>query len=223
MSASEFLEQFSAGDVSPLERGMAESARQDAVEAVEAERQQAEKQVAAETRAESMLLAERQLGSPLAEMSRARAAYSAADDEVADLAARLQKATARRDSAQRNLEFFASRAQQAAGLASRSAPDAIGAAVTRAQEALREEASVRRVERMLASRTASRAGRRPFVSRGLGDGHFDVPGCPDCIKAGATAEESVLIHLDPRPVSDNTAAATEAERLLQGRGRVIYR
>jgi hypothetical protein len=42
----------------------------------------------------------------------------------------------------------------------------------------------------------------PFgsVSRGVGDGHFDVPECRECVAAGATAEESLLIHNDPQPL-----------------------
>jgi hypothetical protein len=41
---------------------------------------------------------------------------------------------------------------------------------------------------------------RPFAgrsaSRALGDGEFDVPECLQCVSAGATAEESALMHLD---------------------------
>jgi hypothetical protein len=46
-------------------------------------------------------------------------------------------------------------------------------------------------------REVSRSSRPFDVSRGLGDGDFDVPDCAECVKAGATAEESALIHLDP--------------------------
>jgi hypothetical protein len=58
------------------------------------------------------------------------------------------------------------------------------------------------VREKMAAAEAGRPGSRPFasVSRGVGDGHFDVPECGDCVAVGATAEESLLIHQDPQPL-----------------------
>jgi hypothetical protein len=66
------------------------------------------------------------------------------------------------------------------------------------------EAAVSRARAVLAEVTQSQvAGTRerpPFASRGVGDGHFDVPECGECVAVGATAEESLLIHQDPQPL-----------------------
>jgi hypothetical protein len=88
----EWLGQFAADDVSPLQRAMVESARDDARAAAQAQRSQAEREAERERRTESMLFAERQLGNPLANMSAARSMYAEATDEVAEARTRLEKA-----------------------------------------------------------------------------------------------------------------------------------
>lgn len=67
-----------------------------------------------------------------------------------------------------------------------------GAASRRAHETFRQ------VTRAKLARAETRSP-RPFgsVSRAFGDGHFDVPDCPDCAAAGITSEESARI--DHRP------------------------
>jgi hypothetical protein len=50
----------------------------------------------------------------------------------------------------------------------------------------------------------------PFASRALGDGRFDVPQCPECVRAGATAEESFLIHSDPQAPASVSGARQAA-------------
>jgi hypothetical protein len=100
-------------DASPVELAQAAERRQDAREAHEAERREAEREAAAETRQETLELAERQFGSPLAEMSRARSAFTAADDECRDLGDKLRKAQARRSSAEGNIKFWVARQLEA--------------------------------------------------------------------------------------------------------------
>jgi hypothetical protein len=175
-----WLDQFSAGDVSPLERAMLESARQDRREAIESERREAEREAARERRLESMAFAERQLGNPMAELSRARAALAEGADEVSDLRSRLEKAERRHAQARSNLEFWAQRAQQATDVVQRSAPSGgVEGAVARAQEELRAEASRRKVEAMLAQRSARRAITRPASPPKAAGGQCGcgVPGC----------------------------------------------
>jgi hypothetical protein len=179
-----------ADDASPLERAQAAELRQDAKEVAEERHREQEKEAAREQRAEQMAFAEHHFGSPLAEMTAARAAYMKYDDRCRDLEARLEKERARRDRASSNIEFWAHRAEQARELVTRSAPaDPVAAAMRHARETHREFA---RNTRAALSDAATGKQRRPFgdVSRGE---HF----CAECVKQGATADESFLIHADP--------------------------
>jgi hypothetical protein len=75
--------------------------------------------------------------------------------------------------------------------------DPVAAAASRARAVLAE------VTRSQEAGTRERPvpqERPPFASRGVGDGHFDVPECRECVAVGATAEESLLIHNDPQPL-----------------------
>ena len=81
--------------------------------------------------------------------------------------------------------------------------DPVAAAASRARAVLAE------VTRSQVAGTRERPvpqERPPFASRGVGDGHFDVPECRECVAVGATAEESLLIHNDPLPVPDTLPA-----------------
>jgi hypothetical protein len=76
------------------------------------------------------------------------------------------------------------------------------------------------------ARRGSRAPRRGTAVRALGDGNFDVPACVGCIQAGATAEESFLIHSDPdwRPgVPDPVQRDTGRYQPARNPGREIWR
>ena len=119
----------------------------DAREAAAERRERDEADAAREQRLESLMFANRQAGDPLGEIQRARAAFTDADDECRDLAAKLARAEARRDRASGNITFFAERMQQANQLAQRSASADL---LSPAKEALAEAASAR-VERMLAA------------------------------------------------------------------------
>jgi hypothetical protein len=91
---------------------------------------------------------------------------------------------------------IAAASEAAAGQAQRCA-DPVEAATRRAHD------EFVRVTRQRATGLGSGRGqRRPFASGGVavrafGDGHFDVPDCPDCVVAGVTLEESRRI--DHRP------------------------
>jgi hypothetical protein len=173
MSAAEWLGQFQA-DATPLEMARVAEARQDARDAVDAKRAEAERQAAAERRLETLTFAERQFGNPLAEMSRARSAFTEADDVYRDLRDQLRKAEAKRDRAKENVEFWAQRVGQAQEAVSRSAPSGgVEGAVSRAQEALRHAAAEKHVDAMLAqasARAASRSASPPKAPAAHHDG-----------------------------------------------------
>ena len=75
--------------------------------------------------------------------------------------------------------------------------DPVAAAASRARSVLAEVTRSQVAEARERSRPRERP---PFASRGVGDGHFDVPECGECVAVGATAEESLLIHQDPQPL-----------------------
>jgi hypothetical protein len=167
--------QFTADDVSPLERAMVESARTDARAAAHEQREQAEREAERELRLESLTFAERQLGNPMANMFAARSAYAEATDEVAEARTRLEKAERRHTQARDNVEFWASRMQAATNLASRSAPSVTGAAnllapARRAMaEIIREQDILRRAKRLQEQRRPrQRLARRSVTANGDG-------------------------------------------------------
>jgi hypothetical protein len=136
-------------------------------------------------------------------MSRAQQAMAAAGEEVADLQAQLAKAEAKLARARSNLEFFASRAQQATNLASRSwtpSADPLEAASRQAHAAFRALS-----REMWLDVTAGRPTRapHPFVS-GTAVRSDEPVTCEACKAIGATADESFLIHhtdAEGRPVA----------------------
>src|SRR5689334_18786503 len=78
------------------------------------------------------------------------------------------------------------------GMAQRSAPDGIEGALSRAERAIREAEAARRVDAMLSGRKARPARRRlPFDVAVRSE---QAVSCTECTAAGATWEESVLIH-----------------------------
>ena len=202
-----WLGEHTAGDLSPLERAGALAGMRDAKEELDTERDQADRITAAAERREALEFANHQAGDPLGQMSLARSRFAEYDDLCRDLADQLRRAEVKRDRARDNLEFFAARAQETRELVSRSAPaDPVSATLARAREVHREFA---RNTRSALSDAA--LGRRP-----KGGGYAvrsDQPvTCPDCIAAGATPDESFLLHNDPDPVPVPDGA--EAERLM---------
>jgi hypothetical protein len=201
----EFLNAHSA-NVGGLQRALALAAVDDARADAADQRDQLERRAEAERRAEVLAWGNRQLGNPMGELSRFRGEYVAADDEVRDLAGRLERATKKRD---RIGEAIRSRAQQLdeitasisrpAPVVDPANPFAIGLA--RAHHEFAEATRARWIEAEAARALAPRpkAG-RGGVARALGDGRFDVPDCPECVKAGATEDESFLLHSDPDKV-----------------------
>jgi hypothetical protein len=155
VDTEDFLASFAAADLSPVERALALGAMDDVREDVSAARDELTRQVAAEERSEAMSTANRMLGDPLGELSRARAAQMSADDDVRDLSERLQRAEAKRTRAQEGIEFWAQKSGAVTGSAQRSAPSGVEGAMSRAQEALREERASRKVEARLAQAVRS--------------------------------------------------------------------
>jgi hypothetical protein len=214
MDVGTWLGEFSADDLSPLERGMALAGMRDTKEELDSERAQADRDAASAERREALEFANHQAGDPLGQMSLARARFTEYDDRCRDLADQLRRAEAKRDRARDNLEYFAQRAQETRELVSRSAPvDPVTVAVQRAREVHREFA---RNTRSALSDAAT--GRRPK------DGGYAVrgepPDCEACKAIGADAWESWQIHhetMDGRPVAEEPdrpvpAPVPDAER-----------
>jgi DNA repair exonuclease SbcCD ATPase subunit len=175
VDAVDFMEQFHT-DASPVERALAAAAREDALAEIGEQRAEAERAAVREDRAEALHFALREYGDPAGELQRQRAVCAAADDEVADLTARLERATRRRDRAAANVQQFVTRMAEATASVQRSAPslDGIEGAAVRAQEVLREAAVERRVAAMLL-RSVVRSVSPPKERSG--------PGCPVCSAA----------------------------------------
>jgi hypothetical protein len=203
------LEQLAA-DVSPLERGLLQQARQDRLEAAAEEREQGAREANRQARLEATALVNKQLGDPLGELSRAQAAAGMARDEVADLEGKLAKAKAKLSRAEDNVQFFATRMQQVTESVSRSAPDEHDL-LAGAKETLARM----RVEAMLKAplKPAPLAlGLRPFASRSAGAAVRSEPvTCPDCLAMGATEAESFAIH-HPELLPESTVQPEQAGR-----------
>jgi hypothetical protein len=158
----EFLQGAAAEDPGPLARALAASDREDRA----AGRAEAEaKRAAALDRAEGLALMDRQLGGPLAEISRAQAAAAAARDEIADLESRLAKARGKLDRATGNVEFFASLMQAAHDSVSRMATATGGTdLLAPAKQAHREYVQA---SRAAWEQQAGGPPRRPFAAGGV--------------------------------------------------------
>lgn len=151
----------SVGPASPggVAEALALSEMADARQAAASGREAESRRADAEARMEALALADRMLGGPLAEMSRARSDLMTLNDEVSDLKSRLDKVTARRDRAEENLRFWGERLAIAEEASSRSAPsrlDPAEAAVQRARMALDD---ARREGRAVVERARSRQQR----------------------------------------------------------------
>jgi hypothetical protein len=221
-----FLEQVSGDGLSAIEKARIASARDDAREQREAERAEAERQAAAEQRLMSTGLAEKQLGHPLAELSRAQMAVGPLADRVAELRHELGRAERRLERAEGSVKFWATRAGDVHEAVQRSAP---GLAELPASRAHRE--FVNETRRMLAESRAARPERRPFARPGGVAVRSEQVTCEACAAVGASPEESFLIHhsdADGRPLSVPQAERVpvppdDSERSAAGYGGVIYR
>ena len=126
---------------------------------------------------------------------------------------------------ERRAESLLWQVRDAAELASpqRERPaDPLEAVSRHAHEVFREVTRQR-----MAEAQSGRPGPRPFAGRGRGAVRSEPVTCPDCVKYGATPEQSFLIHQDPSPL-EPPAAVSEAEQdWLSGRdaerGEVIDR
>jgi len=181
-----------AADSTPGERARMQMDAADRREQVQADREQAEREAARQERTESLALADRQLGNPLGELSRARAALSDAQDQVLELAGQLEVARGRESRSRANLVFWAERMGSVTDSVERSAQcDPFEAARTRATEAHREFArNTRQAMRAAAAGEAPRS-RRPFAAVAV---RGEEQNCKHCRQLGATEQESFAIH-----------------------------
>jgi hypothetical protein len=209
--------EFMAADdeLTPMGKALALSAMRDAADDAAERRAEEERAAAAETHAESLAFGNRQAGNPYGNLSLARNRLAAADDETRDLEAQLAKVRQRRDRAQAAVEYWAQRAAQLHQAVSRSAvpSDPVERAARHAHDVFREL-----TRQKFADATAGRpsGARRPFASRGGATG--PEPACAECRAAGATVDESFLIHNDPHPEpvpDDWEPAQAEADRLIR--------
>jgi hypothetical protein len=217
-----FLSGFVADDVSPLEALQVSAGRQDAAEARQEAHAQAERAAQAQDRADALAFAEKQHGNPLAELSRARNALMAADDDLRDKEAAFRKAEARSRRARENVEFFAQRAAQVQEAIQRSqgpSGDPIEQAQRRAHAAFVEATRHQMREAALGREPKAR---RPFAS-GLAVRHEATVTCQECLKLEVTPEQSFWIHHEDLD-GNLTAAAVEEERRESGANvPMIYR
>ena len=160
-------------------------------------------------------------GDPLGQLSLAQSEAASARDVVQDLEEQLSRG---RERLQRAAERMVDLGQAADQVLARSVQQSDGADLLAGpRKILAEE----RVERMLARAAAQPVSRsRPFARRG-GDAGPGEPTCPECIAAGASAEESWMIHNDPAPdpVPDDWEPELDwlTERHAYSRSREVIR
>src|SRR5215472_3143990 len=109
MDNGTWLGQVAADDLTPMRRGLALAGMRDAAEDAAAERALAEKDATAADRREEFVFLNAQAGDPVGEMSRARQAWSDADDMRRDALDELRKAERRIKLAESRIEFWAAR------------------------------------------------------------------------------------------------------------------
>ena len=203
MNELEFAQQFKPeGPVTAagvLARHLATPDPQELREAAEAQRAAA----AAESLRETRAMLNAMNGDPLGHLARAQAQAASARDVVRDLEDQLATARQRLERAAGAMVDFGAQADEVLSRSAQQAgtQDLLG----EAKRALAEY----RVEQMLARAAASpavtRAG-RPFGAAA----RSEPVTCPECLAAGATPEESLLLHLDPAPLPV-PAVPSEAE------------
>jgi hypothetical protein len=195
------------------------SGMRDRKDELDAEREQADKDAAAAQRREEFLLLNARAGDPVGEMSRARQAWSDADDMRRDALDQLRKAEKRIASAERSVEFWAARLEPVTQAAQRSRvpSDPVEAAVYHAHQAFKETTQAMRAEARAAARS------RPFGGGVIA--RNEPVTCETCKAIGADAWESWKIHhtdCDGNPVSgssdqpDPAPVPDDAERRVRG-------
>jgi hypothetical protein len=226
-----WLDQFTAGDLSPMGQALLQQQMTDAKAEADEERAEAEREAARQERRDNTLLADRQAGGAMAEISRQRALAGEADDRCRDLEAQLAKWQGKRDRALSNVEFWAQRMQLASDQVQRS--------VSGADLGPLQQASRRAHREFLEATRARRAGAGTAVrsSRPFGDGYAarnEPVTCPHCLALpGVTPEELAAVsfaihHSDadgnplaapadrpvPVTVTDDAERAREVDRLV---------
>jgi hypothetical protein len=166
--------QLATPDRAELEQAAAERAAADAL----AERR------------ETTAMLNRMQGDPIGNVSRAQLAVASLRDEEADLTAKLDAVRGRlRQAAEALVDWSATADDVLSATAQRShTPDLLAPA--------REALTDHQIRQMAAVRSQA-PGRRPFGHGG--HARRSEVTCHECLKVGASAEESWLIHNDPCP------------------------
>lgn len=194
MDEFELIEQFKPGAATSVAEVLARAAAMpDRAEIEEAAAERAAADARAEQR-ETQAMLNRMAGDPIGNVSRCQQAVAEARDQVADLESQLEAARGRLNRAAENLVTWSDAADEVhrASVQRSSRPDLLGPA----KQVLAEQ----RVERMLAERAAHpQQARRPKDRGGVAVRSDQPVTCKDCLKYGATPEQSFLIHSDPAP------------------------
>jgi hypothetical protein len=207
----EFLDAHAAV-MSPLQRAMALARAGDAKADAADQREAAERRAVAERRAETLILGNRAAGDPLGRLQRFRAEAADADDQVRDLAAKLEAATVRRDRIQGCIESLSRTVDEITAPLSRSvAPlnDPVTVAADVARTAFLEHAAYVARSRQAWQAAQSGTTRRPFVRRGGAAVRSEY--CVHCTEQGVDDETSYLLHSDPELNVPVTPPGTQVE------------
>jgi len=218
--ALQALEALAADDPGPLERARLQSAAADRAEEAAAVREKAEREAERAERTEALAILNRAAGDPLGQMSVARAVIAAADDEIAELSAKLARAEAKRSRAADSMKFYAERLGAAQDCVQRSAGGDLLAPAKAQLKAHQEYVQASRAAWSAAQAGAPRA-RRPFAGRG-GEARRSES-CQHCIDQGVDDETSFLLHSDPQ-LAVPVTPPQQAEQPVQAKRRtpMIY-
>jgi hypothetical protein len=155
---------------------------------------------------EQLLMANRAAGDPIGMVSRCQAQLAEERDRVRDLESQLETARGRLSRAAANLDHWSAEVDAIhTAVARRSDTDDL---LAPAKAAHAEFAAATRAAFAAVQAGTPRPARRPFGNAVRSDQPVT---CAMCIKYGATAEQSFLIHADPSP-EPAPAVPSEDER-----------
>jgi hypothetical protein len=205
----QFLGQFKAEPLSPMQAALAASRIEDAKAEKDAAREAAERELAAEERAESMAFKERALGRPWANINAERADLERVNDELADLQERCRKLEARRDRSQENIRFWAERLE-AANPAPATGFAQAQAEADKVRALFAREAAIRARQAQPAPRPFARRSASAAAAAANGSGSFP-PGC-SCLYRTEQVGHTHCWPSHPLGATDLPDSGDQAER-----------
>ena len=158
----------------------------------------AAERAAADARAaqrEELLMANQAAGNPIAQVSRYQAELAEERDRVRDLESQLEAARSRVSRVAANLDHWSAEADAVRTAVARRS-DNSGDLLGPAKAAHREFAAATRAAIEALEAGTPRRAPRPFAGHGNITRSEPPVECPECVEAGCTWEESVLIHHD---------------------------